>query len=277
MSTITRVITAFPENLYRTIRPGAQALCDGFVYLINPSYPSFQDIDIAAEKNAAKIYGNGDTELKLVDDPFQATKTQKIEKLGTLHIGVYPEALECYQKGLQLLEGIVLQNTSAFFEKGLEDIEKVFFFSHHQMLSYDTDCNPGKIRDKRAKVSSKKKSNEFYPDPEELPQKVAEICKTIQELGSKVLSKQIGAIDAAAKMHQKIVEVQPVNRGNGRLARAWMNVMLQIGGVKAIPFTSRGRYLKAVEGGVGKLKKLIQEMSSKTDIDKKPINDLQYL
>lgn len=67
----------------------------------------------------------------------------------------------------------------------------------------------------------------------------------MQFLKKNVLSQGLDPVPAAVFLHQWIVKVQPFTKRNCLMARVWMNVMLQLGGVEAISFPDKTSYRKA--------------------------------
>ena len=53
-------------------------------------------------------------------------------------------------------------------------------------------------------------------------------------------------VEAAAWVHQKLGNIHPFGDGNGRVARDWMNAVLQLGGHKAIVFPDDEKYTAAI-------------------------------
>ena len=70
--------------------------------------------------------------------------------------------------------------------------------------------------------------------PEKILTQLNIIANQIKELVMNVQNKKIDAIIAASYVHQELITVYPFMHGNKRTARIWMNIMLQMGGHKAI-------------------------------------------
>lgn len=68
----------------------------------------------------------------------------------------------------------------------------------------------------------------------------------IKELAQKILNCEIDTIAAAAYIHQQLGIIHPFEDANGRVARAWMNVILQLGGYDAIAIPNEEEYTQAV-------------------------------
>lgn len=82
--------------------------------------------------------------------------------------------------------------------------------------------------------------------PECIEQDMLDFAEELKEVGIKLEAGKVSCIDAAAWAHQQIGWIHPFSDGNGRVARAWMNSLLQRGGVKAVVFPDDTRYTKAV-------------------------------
>lgn len=83
--------------------------------------------------------------------------------------------------------------------------------------------------------------------PEEVPSEMIALADRIQEIGLKIINREVDAVAAAAYVHQEIVKVHPFEDGNGRTARIWMNAMLQLGGFKAVVLPDGDEYSAAVD------------------------------
>lgn len=87
----------------------------------------------------------------------------------------------------------------------------------------------------------------FPPTWKKLPQ----LAKSFGDLFYKkiqgVIQRTKDPIDVAAWTHQKIVKAHFFCDGNGRLARLWQNIVLQLGGIKGVIFPSEEKYTLAVE------------------------------
>lgn len=70
--------------------------------------------------------------------------------------------------------------------------------------------------------------------PGQIPYKLKELSFQILELARKIKIKQINPVTAAAYIHQEIVRIQPFKQETDLTARIWMNILLQMGGYKAI-------------------------------------------
>lgn len=80
----------------------------------------------------------------------------------------------------------------------------------------------------------------------EIKREMVELSERIQEMALKVIHGELEAVAAAAFVHQEIGRIHPFEDGNGRLARIWTNVMLQLGGIKAVIFPDQEKYIEAV-------------------------------
>jgi len=102
------------------------------------------------------------------------------------------------------------------------------------------------------------------PPPEKIPELMRSLASEIKSLANGILDRRVDAVDAAATVHSKMGDIHPFGDGNGRLARLWMNVMLQIGGYRAVIFPDDQAYTSAImrqqSGEVGAFKKLLEEV-----------------
>lgn len=215
-----------------------------------------------------KVLQDGD-EKTLAEDPTDGIKTDIPG--GLLSHGIDPKVMESYKKGLHFLENAVLRDPEEFFNREIKYIKNTLIHSHKAMYGYDE--NAGKFREEKAftpiidfegngrpvdELVEKGLLQEF-PAPEEVPEKLDEIVIKIKDLGLKMLQDQVYADEAAAEIHMDIVNLHPFV-GNGRLARAWMNVMLQTKGIPAVSFIRGEEYLAAVQEGKEELVKEIRIM-----------------
>ena len=90
------------------------------------------------------------------------------------------------------------------------------------------------------------------------------LASKLKELGSGILDQKVDAIEAASTIHCKIGNIHPFKDGNGRLARLWMNILLQLGGYRSVIFPNDDAYTAAVvreqAGGVGAFSKFLEEI-----------------
>lgn len=70
--------------------------------------------------------------------------------------------------------------------------------------------------------------------PKEIDCKLNKLAGQIKELVAKIKNKETCPLAAAAYVHQEIIHMHPFKHGNRKTARIWMNIMLQMGGYKAI-------------------------------------------
>lgn len=282
-------LQTFPTHLHATIRPGWYASEDGFFAVKFDglaSYKAALDIfDQARPQIIENTVHNWDgssffvtsdlrllqngVEKPLYEEPSDGIKTDISG--GVLSHGINPKVMESYKKGLQFLERTVLKNPNDFFEKDVQRIKDTLILSHKAMYAYDEKA--GQLRDARAfapmsdgeglgrSVDELVEKGIFkeYPRPDEPPEKLDEIALKIKDLGLKILQREVHADEAAAEIHMDIVNAHPFV-GNGRLARAWINVMLQVAGIPAVSFIREEEYLDAVREGKDKLVEEIRIM-----------------
>lgn len=70
-------------------------------------------------------------------------------------------------------------------------------------------------------------------------------------------------VEVAAWVHQEIGRIGPFEEGNGRVARAWMNTILQLGGEKGVIFPDDAAYTQAIiqeQRGKGSFAAFLREM-----------------
>lgn len=283
-------IESFPKDLYRTFRPGYLCSQDGFIYMTPADVPFTVMNRIEVQINP-QLYGKKrevegikkhvfitkdfqvldrwKNKLPCSEDPSSAPHTE-LTDYYEFKIGVIREISGCYQKALRFLETAVLQDPKGFFNGSIEEIKTVFLHTQELILAYDPSLS-GKLRESPAFTTLHKKHYnldaqidevplddlKYYPGPGELPQKLDEICRGIQTLGKSLLQLKMEPVEAAAEVHKKIVDDHLFEEGNGRDARLWMNVLLQVGGIQAIAFTDQKEYQRAVESR--SLEKLIEK------------------
>jgi hypothetical protein len=263
---MSQVLSTFPTNLHRTIHPGAKAFEGGTCYLVSMKRLPFSQVDQIGKKHLAVL---PEVTTPLVQDPFDSKNTKKIGTDGTLHFGVDPRPLNNYKEGLQYLQEKVLQNPQSFFDQDLEKIQEVFLAFHQIIMKDAPECCPGELRKDNFIVFSEGLSAFFQKEDQKKGKNkkplhvnlATEVCKNLQELGKKVLQKEISPMDAAAQIHCEIHKTQFFDAGSGRFARGWMNVMLQLGGIQAVSFTILKSYHTASDEGNDSFKKLINRMS----------------
>lgn len=73
-----------------------------------------------------------------------------------------------------------------------------------------------------------------------------ELAVHIKDLANQVKNRTVNAIAAASYVHQGIVKTHAFADGNGRVARIWMNAMLQLGGYRAVGLPVENEYVDAV-------------------------------
>jgi len=86
----------------------------------------------------------------------------------------------------------------------------------------------------------------FIPySPKEIESLMLELAGKIKELAPKVIDRNADAVEAAAFVHQGIGNIHPFVDGHGRVARIWMNAMLQLGGYRAVAIPDKAMYMQA--------------------------------
>ena len=98
-----------------------------------------------------------------------------------------------------------------------------------------------------AEIESYKKIGHFAPMPDQIRQEMRNFAKALREVGPKVINRELSAISAASWVHAELGRIHPFGDGNGREARAWTDVMLQLGGYRGVIFPDDEEYTKAVE------------------------------
>jgi len=84
------------------------------------------------------------------------------------------------------------------------------------------------------------------PDPEEIEEKMLAFAKELKIIGPNVTNGKKDVVEAAAWVHQELGSIHPFVDGNGRVARPWMNGILQLGGKKAVVIPSDEEYTAAI-------------------------------
>ncbi len=87
---------------------------------------------------------------------------------------------------------------------------------------------------------------DFPPPSERIEEEMLVFAKRLKEVARLVISREMDAIEGAAEIHQKLVDIHPFVDGNGRVARAWMNLVLQLGGYYAVAFQNDDAYSEAI-------------------------------
>lgn len=245
---------SFPEDLYRTLRPGFQTTQNGMIY-VSPGNIAFSVLKKIDEK-IIELFNNKTIDLqKLTKHPSKAPISIKL-KFFTYKAWINPKVLEFYKRALNFLEEKVLKDPNTFFNQSIDKIQKDFLQTHELILEYDPS-SAGKFRENPMFIPNQTKCRESeegillqevktHPAPEIL---LKEICELLLTLGQKILKSEIEVVKAAAQIHQEIVKNRLFKKGNGRVARIWMNVLLQTGEIEAIAFTYREAYKHAVKHG----------------------------
>lgn len=86
----------------------------------------------------------------------------------------------------------------------------------------------------------------FSPPPKEIPTKMRVFINKFQKVGADLLAKKMDPVEAAAWVHTRIVEINPFQNANGRVARAWMNTLLQLGGYRSVIIPKADEYVNAI-------------------------------
>lgn len=94
--------------------------------------------------------------------------------------------------------------------------------------------------------SAWKKIGHLAPDPEEIPSEMETFATQILEKLRFMVDEEGDPIETAAWAHQEIGRIHPYADANGRLARAFMNTVLQMGGIEAIVFPDDNTYTEAI-------------------------------
>nr|NGX47938.1 hypothetical protein [Chlamydiota bacterium] len=84
------------------------------------------------------------------------------------------------------------------------------------------------------------------PAPEKIETKMLNFATKFKRIGDGVRKGTKDAVEAAAWVHQQLGNIHPFGDANGRVARPWMNAVLQLGGYKAIVFPDDDAYTVAV-------------------------------
>lgn len=82
--------------------------------------------------------------------------------------------------------------------------------------------------------------------PNKINSHLNQLANQIIELALKVENHEADPIAAAAHVHQGLHKISPFRYGNGRTARIWMNILLQIGGFKAVMIPDRQEYFNEI-------------------------------
>jgi len=80
----------------------------------------------------------------------------------------------------------------------------------------------------------------------DIPEEMETFANELKDRVHLMKDKQADPIETGAWVHQSIGTIHPFTDGNGRVARAWMNCILEIGGVKAVIFPDDDTYTQAV-------------------------------
>jgi len=89
------------------------------------------------------------------------------------------------------------------------------------------------------------------PYPQEIPELMNGLAVTLKKVGNGILERSIDPIKAASTIHCQIGKIHPFGDGNGRVARLWMNTLLQLGGYRAVIFPEDDAYTEAITKELG--------------------------
>ncbi|NGX27317.1 MAG: hypothetical protein K940chlam6_01251 [Chlamydiae bacterium] len=84
------------------------------------------------------------------------------------------------------------------------------------------------------------------PAPKEIKTQMLQFAKKFKRIGEGVKKGTKDPVEAAAEVHQQLGNIHPFVDANGRLARSWMNAVLQLGGHQAIVFPDDEAYTAAI-------------------------------
>ncbi|USN50097.1 MAG: Fic family protein [Myxococcales bacterium] len=150
-----------------------------------------------------------------------------------------PENLQSFYNFMKTVDNIVAEMKKAYpqvTQKNLKDIEKL---SIEEKIGLSFELV---MMSNRSHEFDFLKKNFFY-----IPTLSQEdFSKKISKLRKKVLTKlKQDPIHAAAYFHVEFVNLHPFKDGNGRTARAIMNIILMGSGIDAVAFPSNREYMEA--------------------------------
>jgi fido (protein-threonine AMPylation protein) len=83
-------------------------------------------------------------------------------------------------------------------------------------------------------------------NPNEINSNLNKMAKQIIKLALAIKNQKVDAVAAAAFVHQELHKICPFKYGTGRTARIWMNILLQMGGYKAVMIPDHQAYFNEV-------------------------------
>lgn len=87
----------------------------------------------------------------------------------------------------------------------------------------------------------------FVPSvPENIPLEMEAFANQLKARVEKMRQGEADVVETAAWAHQKIACIHPFGDGNGRMARAFTNMILQLGGMRGVIFPSDAEYTQAI-------------------------------
>lgn len=188
-------------------------------------------------------------------------------ELGEIHPGKYRDFRSLVTRGLKghdissFLQEAIDSGGKKADPKTFAAIEKKF-----TSAIYMDDLLNSLTEQEEAFV--KKYIGYITPKTDEIPKLMEDFAKKVQELGKKIQGKEIDPIEAAANVHMDLVQIHPFFDGNGRMARLWMNLFLQLGGYQAVAFDSDEDYTDAVNGGTAEFKEFLENTIKLNGIQK---------
>lgn len=177
---------------------------------------------------------------------------------GELYKSIHPgqndqDALESYRLGLLYTEKVILNDPKTFFDQDPKKLGEEFLFLHMMFCAHEPMIDPGKLREQSRTVlrenSFGQLKAQIYPSPNSLSECLDALVMNIKKVGHEILNGTWKPLYGAVFLHQWIENMKPFEKRNRLMARVWMNVMLQLGGIEAISFDDQQTYKKAVHQG----------------------------
>ncbi len=204
----------------------------GDIFVLSQSQLGFHELDRALSELPDKFFGKYTCDH---DSPDQNSNTVRIKELR-LKVGVNPTWTRGYQTALEILQVSVLSKPKKFFTANSMLIE-IAIVTTQNALVHGT---------KIAKVKR---------------------CKTIEDLskqvalvGMKVFLKRIPPIQGAAEIHKKFSNCLVFLPVSDKMARMWMNLILQLGGQSSVMFPDKERYEKSLFEDVAAFETYLEEV-----------------
>lgn len=91
-----------------------------------------------------------------------------------------------------------------------------------------------------------KKIGHLGTSPDQIAKEMAAFAKAFKARTQWMMYEGGDVVATAAWVHQQIGRIHPFEDGNGRLARLWMNTVLQLGGIQGVLFYDEDAYVAAV-------------------------------